>query len=72
MPPARPDPAGESEQGSHPPLRHPVGGELLLAYESMELTAVAGLRLNAYRAEPGSPSQDALNLLAGWTVTTAG
>ncbi|WP_411267367.1 hypothetical protein [Actinoplanes sp. KI2] len=53
-------------------MRHPVGGELLLAYESMELTAVAGLRLNAYRAEPGSPSQDALNLLAGWTVTTAG
>jgi len=53
-------------------LHHPVAGELLLAYESMELTADAGLRLNAYSAEPGSPSQDALNLLASWTVTTAG
>ncbi|WP_030436869.1 helix-turn-helix transcriptional regulator [Actinoplanes subtropicus] len=53
-------------------LHHPVVGELLLAYESMELTADPGLRLNAYSAEPGSPSQDALNLLASWTVTTAG
>jgi transcriptional regulator with XRE-family HTH domain len=52
-------------------LHHPVVGELLLAYESMELTADPGLRLNAYSAEPGSPSQDALNLLASWTVTTA-
>jgi hypothetical protein len=50
-------------------LRHPVVGELTLAYESMELTADPGLRLNAYTAEPGSPSQDALNLLASWTAT---
>jgi hypothetical protein len=35
----------------------------------MELTADQGLRLNAYSAEPGSPSQDALNLLASWTAT---
>jgi len=27
-----------------------------------------GLRLNAYTAEPGSPSQEALNLLASWTA----
>jgi len=53
-------------------LHHPVVGELLLAYESMELTADTGLRLNAYSAEPGSASQDALNLLASWTVTAAG
>jgi transcriptional regulator with XRE-family HTH domain len=50
-------------------LHHPVVGELTLAYESMELTADAGLRLNAYTAEPGSPDQDALNLLASWTAT---
>jgi hypothetical protein len=49
-------------------LHHPVVGELTLAYESMELTADTGLRLNAYTAEPGSPSQDALNLLASWTA----
>jgi hypothetical protein len=50
-------------------LHHPVVGDLTLAYESMELTADAGLRLNAYSAAPGSPSQDALNLLASWTAT---
>jgi hypothetical protein len=35
----------------------------------MDLTADAGLRLNAYTAEPGTPSQDALQLLASWTAT---
>jgi hypothetical protein len=50
-------------------LHHPVVGDLTLTFESMELTADAGLRLNAYSAEPGSPSQDALNLLASWTAT---
>ena len=50
-------------------LHHPVVGDLTLTYESMELTADEGLRLNAYTAEPGSPSQDALNLLASWTAT---
>ncbi|WP_121162520.1 helix-turn-helix transcriptional regulator [Micromonospora pisi] len=49
-------------------LHHPVVGELTLAYESMELTADPGLRLNAYSAEAGSPAQDALNLLASWTT----
>jgi hypothetical protein len=28
-----------------------------------------GLRLNAYSAEPASPTQDALNLLASWAAT---
>jgi transcriptional regulator with XRE-family HTH domain len=50
-------------------LHHPIVGDLTLAFESMELTADQGLRLNAYSAEPGSPSQDALNLLASWTAT---
>jgi transcriptional regulator with XRE-family HTH domain len=49
-------------------LRHPIVGELTLAFESMELIADVGLRLNAYTAEPGSASQDALNLLASWTA----
>ena len=43
-------------------------GDLTLAYESMELTADQGLRLNAYTAEPGSPSQEALTFLASWTT----
>jgi transcriptional regulator with XRE-family HTH domain len=47
-------------------LHHPVVGDLSLAYESMELTADTGLRLNAYSAEPASSSGGALNLLASW------
>lgn len=50
-------------------LHHPVVGDLKLTYESMELTADAGLKFNAYSVEPGTPSQDALNLLASWTAT---
>jgi transcriptional regulator with XRE-family HTH domain len=50
-------------------FHHPVVGELTLAYESMELTADQGLRLNAYSAEPGSAAQDGLNLLASWSAT---
>jgi hypothetical protein len=50
-------------------LRHPEVGELDLTFESMELTADPGLRLNAYSAEPGTPSQDGLNLLASWAAT---
>ena len=50
-------------------LHHPVVGELTLDYESMELTADDGLTLNVYTAEPGSASQQTLDLLAGWTAT---
>jgi transcriptional regulator with XRE-family HTH domain len=49
-------------------MHHPEVGDLTLGYESMELTADAGLLLNAYHAEPGSPSYDALRLLASWTT----
>jgi transcriptional regulator with XRE-family HTH domain len=49
-------------------FRHRLVGELTLAYESMELVADPGLRLNAYTAEPGSTSQEALDLLASWTA----
>jgi transcriptional regulator with XRE-family HTH domain len=50
-------------------FRHPLVGELTLTYESMELTADVGLRLNAYVAEPGTPSAEGLALLASWTAT---
>ena len=50
-------------------FHHPVVGDLVLTYESMELTADPGLRLNAYVAEPGSPSAEGLGLLASWTAT---
>jgi transcriptional regulator with XRE-family HTH domain len=50
-------------------LHHPVVGELELNYEVMELTADTGLRLAVFTAEPGSRSEQALNLLASWAAT---
>ena len=37
----------------------------------MELSADAGLTVSVYSAEPGSRSQEALDLLASWTATPA-
>ena len=51
-------------------IRHPIAGELTLRYESMELTADPGLRLNAYVAEPGTASAERLALLASWAGTS--
>lgn len=50
-------------------LHHPVVGELDLSYEALELPADPGLRINVYTAEPGSPSEDGLKLLASWAAT---
>jgi len=35
----------------------------------MKLTADTGLTMAVYTAEPGSKSEEALNLLASWTAT---
>jgi transcriptional regulator with XRE-family HTH domain len=51
-------------------LHHPVVGDLDLPYESFPLAADPSQSLLTYTAEPGSPSQDALNLLASWAATT--
>jgi transcriptional regulator with XRE-family HTH domain len=50
-------------------LRHPVVGELELAYEVMDLSADDGLTVSVYSADPGSRSHEALDLLASWTAT---
>jgi transcriptional regulator with XRE-family HTH domain len=50
-------------------LHHPLVGELTLTYETMELAASPGLTIAVYTAEPGSKSEQALNLLASWTAT---
>jgi transcriptional regulator with XRE-family HTH domain len=50
-------------------FHHPVVGDLTLNFEALELAADPGQRLNIYTAEPGSPSHDALNLLASWITT---
>jgi hypothetical protein len=52
-------------------LHHSIVGDLDLAYEAMELPADPGLRINIYTAEPGSPSEDALKVLASWAATQA-
>jgi transcriptional regulator with XRE-family HTH domain len=51
-------------------LHHPVVGNLTLDYEALDLPGDAGQRILVYSAEPGSPSQHALDLLASWTTTT--
>jgi transcriptional regulator with XRE-family HTH domain len=50
-------------------LRHPVVGVIEVAYNTMDLPAQPGLVLTFYTAEPGSPSEDALRLLASWAAT---
>jgi hypothetical protein len=50
-------------------LHHPIVGDLTLSYEALELAADPGQRMLIYTAETGSPSHDALNLLASWIST---
>jgi transcriptional regulator with XRE-family HTH domain len=47
-------------------LRHPLVGELDLHAESFRLAGDHELSLATYHAEPGSPSAEALRLLASW------
>jgi hypothetical protein len=51
-------------------IHHPLVGDLELPFESLPLPAEPGQSLLIYTAEPGSTSQDALNLLASWASTT--
>ena len=55
-------------------FRHPAVGALDLVYHTLDLpTEDHGvLSLTIYTAEPGSPSEDGLKLLASWAATTAG
>jgi transcriptional regulator with XRE-family HTH domain len=50
-------------------FNHPVVGALDLAFDSMELPGDPGLTLIACSAEPGTPSEDGLRLLASWAAT---
>ncbi|MFI6678055.1 helix-turn-helix domain-containing protein [Kribbella sp. NPDC050470] len=53
---------------------HPEVGPLELRFEAMPLPADPGLTMTVYTAERGSPTYDALRLLASWraTVESAG
>lgn len=50
-------------------VHHPIVGDLDLAFEALELPGEPGLRINVYTADPGTPSEDALKLLASWAAT---
>jgi hypothetical protein len=50
-------------------LHHPVVGDLDLAFESLLLPADPSQSLLIYTAEPKSPTEDALHLLASWAAT---
>jgi transcriptional regulator with XRE-family HTH domain len=50
-------------------FHHPVVGDLVLAFETAELQSERGLDICIYAAEPGSPTEQALTLLASWAAT---
>ncbi|WP_345377345.1 helix-turn-helix domain-containing protein [Frondihabitans cladoniiphilus] len=63
--------------GAHDVRRHATGtkhfvhslvGPLDLVFEGTELVADPGLHLLVYAAEPGTPTAEALSLLASWTA----
>ncbi|MDJ0465112.1 helix-turn-helix transcriptional regulator [Streptomyces sp. H27-C3] len=47
-------------------LHHPLVGELTLSYETLRLPDDLEQSLVTFHAEPGSPSQESLRLLASW------
>ena len=49
-------------------FRHPLVGSLTLSEEAMELNQDEGQRLALFSAEPGTPSEAGLRLLAGLTA----
>ena len=50
-------------------FHHPVVGELSLSFNRLDVAADHGLTLFTYAAEPGSRSEEALNLLGSWAAT---
>ena len=49
---------------------HPVVGELTVSYESITFPDDPDQTLCVYTAEPGSPAETALRLLANWTASS--
>lgn len=53
-------------------LHHPVVGDIELLYESLDLPADEGQRINVYTAAPDSPAEEALALLDSWSAPVEG
>ena len=49
-------------------FHHPAVGDLVLAYDALDLPADPGLTLTVYSAEPGTAAADGLTLLASWAA----
>jgi transcriptional regulator with XRE-family HTH domain len=52
-------------------FRHPLVGDLTVGFNATELPADPGLTLTVYTAEPGSPTEEKLALLASWGAPAA-
>jgi transcriptional regulator with XRE-family HTH domain len=50
-------------------VHHPVVGDLSLTYEMLGLAADSGIAILTYTADPGSKSDEALQLLGSWAAT---
>jgi transcriptional regulator with XRE-family HTH domain len=50
-------------------LRHPIVGDLDLPFESLPIETGASTNLVTYLSEPGTPTEDALALLASWAAS---
>lgn len=50
-------------------FHHHIVGGLELSYESLDLRAEPGVTLTVYSAEPGSPTEQSLALLASWAAS---
>ncbi len=50
-------------------LNHPVVGQLDLDFEALELPSEPGLQLNIYTAAVGTPTADAIKMLASWVAS---
>jgi transcriptional regulator with XRE-family HTH domain len=51
-------------------FHHAVAGELDLTYEVLAVVSEPGLTVTVYTAEPASPSDEALRLLASWAAAS--
>lgn len=63
-------PVREKIRGGHR-YRHPVVGEFYLRYEAFALPDAPDLSFVCQMADPGSPDEEALRLLASWTAEAA-
>jgi transcriptional regulator with XRE-family HTH domain len=61
-------PVGDKSHASYE-VSHPVVGRLLLAQEALRATDDPDQTLVTYTAEPGSPSEASLRMLASWHTT---